>query len=238
MSAVSRPTSRKAREVGHPQCLWCRRQASRARCGPPASTTLIAWSQNNSLGLLGTAANKNYANAWLLKNSGNAAPPATIDPATVLSGGDFRLFNESQWTFSQSGGTLSSATQITGTAAVGATPDPCGLLPPVPGQNHPDNGASGITASADAVYQLAEGRLGTTGQAVNKTINGRTTPYIWGVIEFDASGVATTTDHAIFPAYSVYKDGAQIATYPQTQSNMTAFIAKDATYQRLQSQIK
>jgi hypothetical protein len=87
------------------------------------------------------------------------------------------------------------------------------------------------------VYQLAEGRIGTTGQAVSQTINGRTVPWIWSVIEFDASGVATTTDHAIFPAYSVYKDGARIAAYPQTQSNMTAFIAKDATYQRLRSEI-
>jgi hypothetical protein len=202
------------------------------------SVTLIAWSNGNTLDLLGTAANIKYANAWLLKNSGNTAPPPTIDPATVLSGGDFRLFNESQWTFFQSDGKLSSATQITGTAAVGATPDPCGVLPPVPGQNHPDNGASGITKSADAVYQLAEGRIGTTGQAVNQTINGRTTPYIWSVIEFDTSGVATTTDTAIFPAYSVYKDGVQIAVYPETQSKMNNFIAKDDTYQRLPSQIK
>lgn len=202
------------------------------------STTLAAWSLGQSLGLLGTAANKSYANAWLLKNSANTAPPATIDPATVLNGGDFRLFNWSSWNFFQSDGTLSSATQITGTAAVGSTPDPCGVLPPVPGQNHPDNGASGITASADAVYQLAEGRVGTTGQAVNQTINGRTTPYIWSVIEFGTSGVATTTDTAIFPAYSVYKDGSRIATYSQTQSNMTAFIAKTASYQRLPSQIE
>jgi hypothetical protein len=90
-----------------------------------------------------------------------------------------------------------------------------------------------------AVYQLAEGRIGTIGQAVSRTINGgRTVPWIWSVIKFDTSGVATTTDHAIFPAYSVYKDGARIAEYPQTQSNMNAFLAKDATYQRLQSQIK
>lgn len=170
-------------------------QLALVRYSPVCTATLLAWSQNNTLDLLGTTANKNYANAWLLKNSGNTAPPATIDPATVLGGGDFRLFNESQWTFFQSNGILSSATQITRTAAVGATPDPCGFAPaPVPGQNHPDNGASGITASADAVYQLAEGRIGTTGQAVSQTINGRTVPWIWSVIKFDTSGVATTTD--------------------------------------------
>jgi hypothetical protein len=51
-----------------------------------------------------------------------------------------------------------------------------------------------------AVYQLAEGRIGTIRQATSQTINGgRTVPWIWSVIKFDNSGVATTTDHAIFP---------------------------------------
>jgi hypothetical protein len=56
------------------------------------------------------------------------------------------------------------------------------------------------------------------------------------VIEFDASGNPITTNDSIFPTYSVYKNGVQIATYPQ--SSITAFIALDATYQLLPSQIQ
>ena len=98
----------------------------------------------------------------------------------------------------------------------------------------------GAEVGQPPMYPLAEGRIGTTGKTVSRTINGAgtTVPWIWSVTKFDASGVATTTDHAIFPTYSVYKDGARIALYPQMQSNMNAFIGKDATYQRLESQIK
>ena len=81
------------------------------------------------------------------------------------------------------------------------------------------------------VLLAAQGRLGSLGQRVNTTINGRSTPWIWSVIHFDASGNLRPLDHAIFPTYYVYKDGDLIATFPQ--SAPATFIALDATYQRL-----
>ena len=120
--------------------------------------------------------------------------------------------------------------------AVGTTPDPCGTGAHPAGENHASNGASGPTPSATSMYQLVEGRIGTLGQAVNLTINGRTVPWVWGVIQFDISGNPITTDHAMFPTYYVYKNGTRIATY--SQSALSPFIALDSSYQRLPSQIQ
>lgn len=199
-------------------------------CAP----TVALWAAGTRT-LLNSQADADYANAWLLQNSGNNPPPATINPASQLSGGDFRLFNDLQSSFFQSNGVISSAT-LTGVAAVGATPDPCGSGLSFVGQNHTNNSAAGVTSSAIGVYQLAEGRVGTTGQAVSLTINGRSVPWIWSVIKFDTAGNPITTDHAIFPTYSVYKDGVQVATYPQ--GSPSTFIALDDTYQRLPSEIQ
>ena len=49
-----------------------------------------------SLGDVNGAADVAYANAWLVSNSGNPAPPPTIIPASQLAGGNFRLFNDFQ----------------------------------------------------------------------------------------------------------------------------------------------
>lgn len=176
-----------------------------------------------------------YANAFLLKNSGNSRPPTTIDPEAMLAGGDFRMFNRLQATFTQAGGTIANFRAIKSTAVVGTTPDPCGLVPNAAGEEHPSNGANGVTHSGNGVFQLAEGRLGSLGQRVNSTINGRTTPFVWSVIRFESSGALAPLDHAIFPTYAVYVDGNLTATYPQ--SDPAEFISKDDTYQRLPSQI-
>ncbi|HYX51967.1 MAG TPA: hypothetical protein VE783_00845, partial [Candidatus Limnocylindrales bacterium] len=176
-----------------------------------------------------------YANAYLLIHSGNSQPPSTINPDTQLAGGDFRLFNRLQATYSTSNGTISNFSAIHSVAQVGTTPDPCGLLPNASGQAHPSNGSNGVTTSGTGVYQLAEGRLGTAGQRINKTLNGTTTPWIWSVIRFDASGTPDTSDHSIFPTFYVYQDGSLIANYPQ--SAPSAFIPLQDTYQRLPSQI-
>lgn len=178
----------------------------------------------------------NYANAWLLKHSGNAAPPATISPTTQLDGGDFRVFNDYQVSLFESQGIISSANSIKATVEVGSTPDPCGSGTHVAGQNHPNNGAQGLTASATGIYELVEGRVGTIGQAVSFTLNNRTVPWVWNVIEFNALGNPTTTNVSMFPTFSVYQNGVLTATYPQ--GSITAFIALDDTYQRLPSQIQ
>jgi hypothetical protein len=199
------------------------------------TATVLAWFSNSRI-LLNTSTDVDYANAWLLKHSANNAPPTTISPSTQLSGGDFRLFNDFQVTFFESAGLISSAQTLKGTVAVGTTPDPCGSGTHPAGESHPSNGAAGITPSATSIYQLAEGRVGSFGQAVSQTINGRTVPWIWGVIRFDISGNPITTDHAMFPTYYVYKNGTRIATY--TQSSPSTFIALDASYQRLPSEIQ
>jgi len=181
-------------------------------------------------------ADVDYANAYLLSHSGNNPPPATIDPDSVLAGGDFRLYNRFQATFDQSGGTISNLSPIQSKTQVGKTPNPCTLPIKLDGETFPSSGASGITPSGTAVYQLAEGRLGPKGQAANKTLNGTTTPWIWSVIRFDASGSPDTSDHSIFPTFYVYKDGSRIAIYPQ--SAPAAFIVLSDTYQRLPSDIQ
>jgi hypothetical protein len=68
------------------------------------------------------------------------------------------------------------------------------------------------------------------------TFYGITVPWIWSVIRFDAAGNLTTTDHAIFPTYSVYEDGVLIRTY--TQHDQAEFIPLTDTYQRLPSDIQ
>ena len=202
---------------------------------PGACTILLGtWLIGIPTDLFGQA-EVDYANAYLLNHSGNSQPPSTINPDAQLAAGDFRLFNRLQATYDTAGGIASGFTAIHSNAVVGTTPDPCGLLPNVAGETSVFNGFNGVGSSGTDVYQLAEGRLGSKGQAVNKTINGTTTPWIWSVIRFDISGNPDTSDHSIFPTFYVYKDGTLINTYPQ--SAPSAFIPLGDTYQRLPSQI-
>jgi hypothetical protein len=101
------------------------------------------------------------------------------------------------------------------------------------GQQYPFAGP-GTSASGQS-FQLSEGRIGSTGQAVNQTINGASTPWIWTVIEFNSSGTPTYSQIAMFPTYSVYVNGALKATDPQ--SALSAFIAQNSSYQLSPSQI-
>jgi hypothetical protein len=184
-----------------------------------------------SLGDVNGAADVAYANAWLVSNSGNPAPPPTIIPSSQLAGGNFRLFNDFQ--------VGPGSVPVISTTQVGITPDPCktGVIPGwiQAGQPHPNNGTINTSPSGEK-YQLAEGRIGTVGQLGSETLNGgRTVPWIWSVVEFDSSGNPTTTNDAMFPTYSVYSNGVLTATYPQ--SAVATFVALDQTYQLLPSQI-
>jgi hypothetical protein len=185
--------------------------------------------------LLYSDADRAYANAFLVKYSGNAEPPASINPDTILAGGNFRLFNRFKVQFSVSNGVITNPWYLQSVSSVGSTPDPCGLLPSLPGDAHPSNGA-GVTASGTSAYQLTEGRVGLGGRLVNLTINGRTTPWIWSVIRFNASGFLDATDAALFPTYYVYRNGQRIQTLSQT--TLSIFIQKDETYQRLPWEIR
>src|SRR5258708_40198728 len=113
----------------------------------------------------------------------------------------------------------------------GSTPNPClRLLPSSASESHVDNGARGVTRDGAGVFQLAEGRVGILGQAASETLNGRTVPWIWSVIKFDASGndvrifsIGSRLNRQIFPTYSVYEDGVIVATF--TQGDLETFIA-------------
>lgn len=110
-----------------------------------------------------------------------------------------------------------------------------GLLPSVAADAHQSNGANGVTASGN-IYLLSEGRVGSTGQVVNQTINGRTTPWIWTVIKFNALGFLNASDSPTFPAYYVYKNGQLIQTF--SQGTLKSFVKHDETYQRLPGEIQ
>ena len=184
---------------------------------------LFRWSLGFSTNL-NTAQDASYANAWLLQHSGNAAPPSSISVPAQFSGGDYRLFNSlggSSPTYYAAGKTIFPCT--TGGSFWDAAP-----------QSSTYMGATGTVNGKQ--YQLAEGRLGSTGQKINQTINGRTTRWIWSVVELDSSGNPTTSDHAIFPTYSIYVNGVLQNTIPQTAAS--SFIANDQTYQRTPSQIQ
>jgi hypothetical protein len=193
--------------------------ASSSSCG----VQVAAWTLGFKTNLI-TSTDVLYANDWLVKNSANTAPPSTITPTAQYAGGNYRLFND----FGNGKGGYN----------VGITPDPCnvGLIPGwlQSGQPSPYMGASG-TSPSGKTYQLAEGRIGAVGQAGSQTINGRTVPWIWSVIEFDSSGNPTYSDTGMFPTYSVYVNGSLVATYPQ--SSVASFVANDQTYQRTPSQI-
>ena len=175
---------------------------------------------------LNNSADIAYANAWLLQHSPNQPPPLTIDPTTQLNGGDYRLFNDFG---SNSPGRLS----------IGITPDPCKFLSfLIPrwleeGQASQYNGSQ-ISPSGH-VYQLAEGRVGTIGQAISLTINGRTVPWIYNVIEFDSTGTETTTISSTFPTFSVYENNTRIAVIPQ--SSVEEWVAKNDTYEKTPADI-
>jgi hypothetical protein len=200
-----------------------------ATCG----ATLLTWSLGIPIDLLSDT-DRRYANAFLLAHSGNDEPAAQIDPASVQGGGDYRLFNRLQAVIDPDEAQFEYLQQA---AVVGSTPNPCPLGPSADGEAHPNNGANGFTTSGAGLYQLAEGRLGSLGQKVNKTLNGGTTPWIWSVIRFNMQAELdpSAIDHAIFPTYYLYEDGKLIATFPQ--ANHELFIALTDTYQRLPSEI-
>lgn len=185
---------------------------------------------------LNTDTDRAYANAFLLKNSGNSEPPTVINPAVIQFGGDYRLFSRFQVQFSVSNGQITNLHYLQNVSTVGSTPNPCGrLLPSSPGEANTWNGDVG-TVFGTRVYQLTEGRIGTTGQKVNKTINKRTAPWIWTVTEFNSHGVIDTSDNATFPTYSIYTNGQLAHTF--TQSDLQLFVQKNDTWQRYPWEIR
>jgi hypothetical protein len=85
-------------------------------------------------------------------------------------------------------------------------------------------GKIGVSGSGKT-YQIAEGRIGKVGQWGSQTINqGRTVPYIYSVIEFDAAGNPTVSDRTTFPTFYVYINGVLHSGLTSTQSTVKAFV--------------
>jgi hypothetical protein len=144
---------------------------------------------------------------WLVKHSANLQLPSTINPASQKKGGNYRLLSD--WGNGKS------------LFEVGITPDPCSFLGgninnwAAKGKPSQYMGLSG-TSNSGRKYKIAEGRIGDVGQRGSKTINGRTVPWIYDIIEFDSSGIPTYSDHGTFPTYYVYKNGQLQTTYAQS----------------------
>lgn len=176
---------------------------------------------------LNTSNDTEYANKWLVKNSANSAPPSTMSPS-VLTGGDFRMFNSFKAAFRKaSTGSISDFRSVTISPVIGGTPDPCGVLSPVAADAHTNSGSKGISSSGTSVYQLSEGRLGSDGRRVNLTINGSTTPWIWTIVSFDGP-TGSLSGSSIFPKHTMYINTASSSS---TTPDLSGFIALDDTYQ-------
>ena len=192
--------------------------------GPASCANQLREWANGSKTNVNNSTDVAYANAWLLKNSPNNQPPNPIAVDAQFIAGNYRLFND--FGNGQAG------------ISVGYTPDPCNTGLPgwiFPGQQSQYNDTS-QTSPSGKIYLLVEGRIGTFGQLVSKTLNNRTVPWIWSVIEFDSSGNPTYSDVAMFPTYSVYVNGSLAWTH--AQSPVASFIANDQTYQRIPSDIQ
>jgi hypothetical protein len=122
---------------------------------------------------------RQYTNAFLLTNSANDEPPLTLD-ASVLKGGNFRAYNDVRAAINTKDNQIINVIFANPMPVLGHTPDAC-HSPTITFFNHifnfekpeahPDNGKHGKTPSALKVFQIAEGRVGPGGQAVNMTLN-------------------------------------------------------------------
>lgn len=220
----------------------------------PASCLLLldAWAAGER-DSVSTEEERRYVNAILLRESNNSAPPKpSINPDSVASDGDYRLFNRAKVEFSLKDGKIFGAPRFVAVdlPIVGKTPEPCTFLAVrVVAKAHDDNGKRNKTPAETSIFQINEGRLGDDGLAVDRTINacnqqhcqeilsGPTTPWIWNVIKFDLNGnFIQPLDRQIFPSYTIYVDKQFASEIPQ--SDAETFISLDQTSQRVLSDIQ
>ena len=90
-------------------------------------------------------------------------------------------------------------------------------------------------------FQLNEGRLGSAGQAVNRTINhpssspGASTPWAWNYILIDALGRVKQAGRSIFPTLSIYVNGRRVEEFSQ---DLSGFIPLSSSYQIRKGEIR
>jgi hypothetical protein len=169
------------------------------------------WSIFGSATNLFTQNDRDYANAFLVAKSHNPPPPPTINVPDQYNLGNYRLFHD--W------GTYTQAHQV------GKTPDPCkSIVGWIASAFDYDEGETSYymgfpgTSLSGNIYQVAEGRIGPLGQKGSLTINGRTVPWIYDVIEFDSSGGYSVIKSS-FPTFSVYKNRTRQYIIPQSSTH-------------------
>ncbi|MBZ2180166.1 MAG: hypothetical protein ACK6DY_06850, partial [Acidobacteriota bacterium] len=193
--------------------------------------TLLAWGDAGKNGGLPTPppgfdpifhvtadVDRRYANAFLVKNSGNSDPGSNITRWVIEAAFDVggqgkfahRAYNRFQAFFVVRGGRIQpNISKLQDRADAGYTPNPClsrvaQLAQPIAlSVQAPEldrlNGITGISAAGDFVYHINQSRVGATGQAGDTYLNdrtsnltygvpGNTTPWTWSVIQFDSSG--------------------------------------------------
>lgn len=222
------------------------------------NTTLLAWQQGRRV-FIETEADQTFANSWLVHFSANSDPGPTIEPEALISSGNFRAFNRFSFYFEERpDGTRVAVPFATARTVLGRTPPPCTLasaldflgLIPTAAELHPTNGRQNL--EGPTFWQLAQGRLGAEGQAVNRTVNApekelnllpEVTPFIWTVVQFDENGQFTGLGScglgkrcSFFPTHSVYVNGERVDVQPQAPINQ--FADQDASFQLDPSEIE
>jgi hypothetical protein len=214
--------------------------------------TLSAWGDAGKNGGLPTSpvfssifhvtadVDRRYANAFLVKNSGNSDPGSQINRRLIEFQFDsafdkftHRAYNRFQAFFVVRGGRIQpNISKLQDRADAGYTPIPCtSIQVPLPIQA-PEldrlNGITGISAAGDFVYHINQSRVGATGQAGDTYLNdrtsnltygvpGNTTPWTWSVIQFDSSGnLRIPLTAQVFPTYYFFEDDTRIAVRPQS----------------------
>jgi hypothetical protein len=211
---------------------------------------LGTWRDGGKIGQVGnfTAAERLFANQFLLHGSANnPPPPQNFNSFDYVTGYDYRIFQRLQASYELASGTIisGSAQYLYSYTNAGVSPEPCtGLqLFSLPAQSNARNGERGMASDRGSVYQVNEARLGPDGQAVNFYINGAVgqdyttfTPWIWSVIQFGANGGtgawtqgSNSSTLQIFPSYQVYGNGSPNSQFPQ--GDPSAFISLNSTSQ-------
>jgi hypothetical protein len=202
--------------------------------------TVLTWYLGVPAGIQGDI-DRRYANAFLIKRSGNVRPPSTINADAFV--GDrhaYKLMNRLKAFFRVENGKVVDDIYLETVAEVGLTGDPCGLPSMMTdlvgvgeGQRHPFNGRRGKTSQETGVYQLNQARIGIAAQTVFNVLNGHSTPWIWSTVEFDTLGRLVFEDrhHQVFPTYTVYENGKCLTEF--TQIPLEDYLTHDATSQAI-----
>src|SRR5260370_10532153 len=185
---------------------------------------------------------RQYATAWLNKNSANSAPPSPMSSPSTFEANvsAYRAFNRFKAYYEvTSSGTINTKSfqYLQSKSDIGVTPEPCSPFKIGFGaQAHLQNGISGFgptPGTAAYAFQLNEARFSPVAQQVNAYLSHPNddgsnyliaTPFLWSVIQLDhnvhfipLTPLAPTSTTQVFPTYYVYQNGNLVQMIPQGQ---------------------